>query len=714
MGGDLPAKPSSDQLENTSNVPGATVTEALDDLQTTIGSADWQESVKTRYDPTGGLPSPTAGDRYLSTATANGWTENNIYQGNGTGFDEMVANEGMATWVEDENVSYVYNGSSWVKQAGAINHNDLQNIQGGTATQRQHLSTAQHTGLTGGSDTSLHKHDTMYYTELEIDTQMSGKENAFVKNSAFNKDFGAIAGTVCQGNDGRLSDARTPTLHASSHSQGQTDAISHNDLASIQGGSASQRYHLSSADHSALTGGGATGLHTHIVHDSGITMTLGATVQGLLIDAEATEHTGLHSVSHLKYKCKTSFTVGAADRIDFVSPLLPDNKYPNMRLDTITLADGDQNTSFVFGYFVAMNPAYGLGNANHSSASVQGMGSSIIHDGTGMVRPARFVAEGHGGNLEINAIYGKALGKTAPGTTIYAGRLEVADEIGYTKVYGLQIAEVAAAGSPTQIDAGLHIVSSGAGMYANIHIQPNRGSAKDEYCLWLDDTQRTNGDGIVHTIHGIGDITGPITMFYQNNNKDHDGSIPTTFRGYYQEWSGDLPQTDDDSDLSLFSGLHTGDVGSGGAEGGEINIYKGVASGDIDGSSIIYSGLRLDLSGMGLTSYDKLYGSYIKMPADYSSPGTHAAGVYIEGEGNVVGLVMEDASAEHGVYVDMGGSVVFDVQTDKTYIQNYAVLNKTKTDTGDPAGEEGMVYINTFDNAIKMYAEGVWRTLVSW
>ena len=35
-----------------------------------------------------------------------------------------------------------------------------------------------------------------------------GAEPTFTKNSAFNKNFGTAAGTVCQGNDGRLSDAR--------------------------------------------------------------------------------------------------------------------------------------------------------------------------------------------------------------------------------------------------------------------------------------------------------------------------------------------------------------------------------------------------------------------------------------------------------------------------------------------------------------------------
>lgn len=47
----------------------------------------------------------------------------------------------------------------------------------------------------------------------------STKEPAFTKNTAFNKNFGTTDGTVCQGNDSRLSNARTPLTHSmSSHS----------------------------------------------------------------------------------------------------------------------------------------------------------------------------------------------------------------------------------------------------------------------------------------------------------------------------------------------------------------------------------------------------------------------------------------------------------------------------------------------------------------
>ena len=50
-------------------------------------------------------------------------------------------------------------------------------------------------------------------------TDLAGKEPSFSKNTAFNKNFGAVTGTVTEGNDSRLSDARTPLSHTlDSHS----------------------------------------------------------------------------------------------------------------------------------------------------------------------------------------------------------------------------------------------------------------------------------------------------------------------------------------------------------------------------------------------------------------------------------------------------------------------------------------------------------------
>lgn len=47
-----------------------------------------------------------------------------------------------------------------------------------------------------------------------LQTELDSKEPVILtKNTAFNKNYGSTSDTVCQGNDSRLSDARTPLAH---------------------------------------------------------------------------------------------------------------------------------------------------------------------------------------------------------------------------------------------------------------------------------------------------------------------------------------------------------------------------------------------------------------------------------------------------------------------------------------------------------------------
>ena len=67
-------------------------------------------------------------------------------------------------------------------------------------------------GLAGHqSETNTSAHEVSNISGLQA--ALNEKEYMFSKNTAFNRDFGTTSGTVCQGNDGRLSDARTPTAH---------------------------------------------------------------------------------------------------------------------------------------------------------------------------------------------------------------------------------------------------------------------------------------------------------------------------------------------------------------------------------------------------------------------------------------------------------------------------------------------------------------------
>jgi hypothetical protein len=119
---------------------------------------DWQESVldKDLNAPPG---SPTAGDRYLVSwpaAAATGvWAghDNEIATYNGTAWTFVAVSEGMATWIEDEDVVYVWNGTDWAKIGTTNSHDNLLNLQGGNGTDElYHLTLAEHTAVT--ADTS--------------------------------------------------------------------------------------------------------------------------------------------------------------------------------------------------------------------------------------------------------------------------------------------------------------------------------------------------------------------------------------------------------------------------------------------------------------------------------------------------------------------------------------------------------------------------------
>lgn len=56
-----------------------------------------------------------------------------------------------------------------------------------------------------------HTHAISSITGLQ--SALDSKEPLITKKTAFNKDFGSTAGTVCEGNDSRLSDSREPLAH---------------------------------------------------------------------------------------------------------------------------------------------------------------------------------------------------------------------------------------------------------------------------------------------------------------------------------------------------------------------------------------------------------------------------------------------------------------------------------------------------------------------
>jgi len=86
-------------------------------LQTLIEDSMWLvDPVEDSYDPTGGLPAdPTVGDRYISDATANGWTIDYIYEWDGTSWVESIPEEGWMVWMLLDLLYYVFFSGGWME-----------------------------------------------------------------------------------------------------------------------------------------------------------------------------------------------------------------------------------------------------------------------------------------------------------------------------------------------------------------------------------------------------------------------------------------------------------------------------------------------------------------------------------------------------------------------------------------------------------------------
>lgn len=93
-----------------------------------------------------------------------------------------------------------------------------------------------------GAAAASHAHDDRYYTETEVNNLLAGKsdsghnhsgvyEPVFSKNNAFNKNFGTAADTVCQGNDSRLSNVRTPSDNSVTYAKLNTTLTSRQAVA---------------------------------------------------------------------------------------------------------------------------------------------------------------------------------------------------------------------------------------------------------------------------------------------------------------------------------------------------------------------------------------------------------------------------------------------------------------------------------------------------
>lgn len=97
------------QLEVTLDSPKRGDRLALSDY-----GAGWLDDVDGFIDPSGGLPNwVTGGERYIASATANGWTEGNLYEYDGSAWSETTPEAENAVTNDDDGLDWFYDGSNW-------------------------------------------------------------------------------------------------------------------------------------------------------------------------------------------------------------------------------------------------------------------------------------------------------------------------------------------------------------------------------------------------------------------------------------------------------------------------------------------------------------------------------------------------------------------------------------------------------------------------
>ena len=134
-------------------------------------------------------------------------------------------------------------GAAATAQANAIAASDTAGAAAtvqGNLTTHTGLTTTAHGGIVGSGDSRLSdartpvSHDnTKHSTGVAAgasapgDAALEGSSASVARadHKHSREAFGTAAGTVCQGNDSRLSDSRTPAAHAATHVTGGGDTI---------------------------------------------------------------------------------------------------------------------------------------------------------------------------------------------------------------------------------------------------------------------------------------------------------------------------------------------------------------------------------------------------------------------------------------------------------------------------------------------------------
>ena len=148
----------------------------------------WAAPVEAILDFTSAEPTgQSAGERWINTGTGDSSetstsvVANNIYQWDGSAWTEIVPDEAVTVVNKDDNGLWTFNGTAWVSTGSEFAHNSATGLQGGQANQYYHLTTAQHTSLTGLAGLSFAHGDVLYRDAAGFQRLAAGTSGQFLE-----------------------------------------------------------------------------------------------------------------------------------------------------------------------------------------------------------------------------------------------------------------------------------------------------------------------------------------------------------------------------------------------------------------------------------------------------------------------------------------------------------------------------------------------------
>jgi len=149
---------------------GGLTQEEIEELLDTI--YDWQENI-IKIDDGTHVGVPVEGDRYIvddpPAGVFIGANAGDIAEYKDGAWNFYTPDAKWVTWDEETDTFLFWNGGAWVDLEGQLDHNDLRNIQGGSATERYHLSESSRNALSfdDGSVDNADLEHSHSYDELE-------------------------------------------------------------------------------------------------------------------------------------------------------------------------------------------------------------------------------------------------------------------------------------------------------------------------------------------------------------------------------------------------------------------------------------------------------------------------------------------------------------------------------------------------------------------